>query len=165
MSSKKITKIIFSIYLIFLIWIILFKMQFSFEYMPYIRNINLIPFSESVIVNGKIDFSEIIDNAIAFIPFGIFMGMLIEDKKFIKKVFPIFITSLLLESMQYILHIGATDITDLIMNTLGGIIGILIFKIFYKIFKEKTYKIINIISLIVAILMILLIFAIIVSNI
>lgn len=165
MNSKKVTKVLFSIYLIALIWIILFKMQFSFEYLPYIRNINLIPFAESVIVNGKIDFSEIINNVIIFVPFGILTCMLMENKKFIKRIFPAFITSLFLEIMQYILHIGATDITDLIANTLGGIIGILIFELFYKIFKEKTYKIINIISLIVAILIMLLIFVIIVSNI
>lgn len=165
MSSKKITKFLFLIYLISLIWIILFKMQFSLRSLPYIRNINLIPFGESVIVNGKIYLKEIIFNAIIFIPFGIFMSVLIQHTKFIQKVFPVFVTSLLLESMQYILHIGATDITDLITNTFGGILGILIFKLFYKIFKEKTYKIVNIISLIAAILIILLILIIIVANI
>lgn len=165
MNSKKITKVLFLIYLIALIWIILFKMQFSLEYLPYIRNINLIPFAESVVVNGKIYFPEIVNNAIIFIPFGVFMCMLIEDKKAIKRIIPVLGTSLLLEIMQYILHIGATDITDLITNTFGGIIGIFIFEIFYKIFKEKTYKIINIISLIAAILIILLILIIIVSNI
>ena len=54
MESKKITKALCIIYLMFLTWIILFKMQFAFQELPDIRSINLIPFKESVMVNGKL---------------------------------------------------------------------------------------------------------------
>lgn len=72
MKSKKFTMGLLIFYLIVLTWIIIFKLQFSFENLPHIRNINLIPFGESVIINGKMDFGEIIQNALAFIPFGVF---------------------------------------------------------------------------------------------
>lgn len=82
MESKKITKILCIIYLLFLTWIILFKMSTSLEELPHIRNINLVPFGESVIVNGRISFAEMLDNVVAFVPFGIFTGILLEKSAF-----------------------------------------------------------------------------------
>lgn len=81
-----------------------------------------------------------------------------------EKIIPIFITSLIFEILQFIFAIGASDITDLIGNTLGGIIGIGIFYIMSKFFKEKTYKIVNIISLIAATMLILLVSVLIIAN-
>ena len=59
--------------------------------------------------------------------------------------------------MQFILAIGATDITDLIGNTFGGILGIGVFYLFSKVFKNKTNNIFNILALIATILLIVLI--------
>lgn len=82
MESKKITKILCIIYLLFLTWIILFKMSTSLEELPHIRSINLVPFWESVIVNGRISFAEMLANVVAFVPFGIFTGILLEKSAF-----------------------------------------------------------------------------------
>lgn len=82
MESKKITKILCIIYLLFLTWIILFKMSTSLEELLHIRSINLVPFGESVIVNGRISFAEMLDNVVAFVPFGIFTGILLEKSAF-----------------------------------------------------------------------------------
>lgn len=143
-----ITKVLLLIYVIILTWIILFKMQFDLEHLPYIRGINLIPFGESVIVNGKIYLSEIINNLIVFIPVGVYIGMIKKENKFLPKLIPIFFLTLFYEIMQFILHIGATDITDLIMNTLGGAIGIVIINGIYKLFKnkERTDKVLNVLA-------------------
>ena len=155
------------IYVIIISWIILFKMQFNLESLPYIRSINLIPFAESVIVNGKIYFGEIINNLIVFIPVGLYIGMLEKNKKFDKKVIPIFILTLIFETLQFILHIGATDITDVIMNTLGGIVGIIIINTLYKIFKnnEKVDMVLNILAIICTIAVVGLIATLIIVNI
>lgn len=166
MKSKKLTSILLGIYAIIISWIIVFKMQFSFDSLPYIRSINLIPFGESVIVNGKIYFGEIINNLIVFIPVGLYMGMIWKDKKILKKVVPILSLTLIFECLQYILHVGASDITDIIMNTLGGIIGILVINCLYKIFKnnEKVDKVLNILATICTIGVIGLITILIISN-
>lgn len=165
--SKKLTSILFAIYVIIISWIIVFKMQFSLDTLPYIRSINLIPFGESVIINGKIYFGEIINNLIVFIPVGLYIGMLCKDIKFIKKILPILTLTLIYESLQYIFHVGATDITDIIMNTLGGIIGILAINCLYKIFKnkEKVDKVLNILATICTVGVVCLIILLIVVNI
>lgn len=147
MGSKKITKCLLAVYIIALIFIILFKMQLPFQSMPHIRNINLIPFGASVIINGSIDFDEIITNFIAFIPFGIFTGMLSEKKSVLAKTAPAFLTSLLLETAQFVFAIGASDITDLLMNTLGGMAGTGCYMVLSKIFGNKTNKILNMICM------------------
>ncbi|MFB8834232.1 glycopeptide resistance protein VanZ1 [Clostridioides difficile] len=168
MKSRKhnITKGLFIVYIIILTWIILFKLQFdisSLETMN-LRSINLIPFAGSLIINNRVDISEIILNVAIFVPFGIYVCMLKEEWSFIKKVIPIFITSLVFETLQYIFALGASDITDLIGNTIGGIIGIAVFMLLSKIFKNNTIKIINVLALIVTIIVVLFLGLVIFAN-
>ena len=154
MKSKKMTVGLLIFYLIALVWIILFKLQFSTADLPHIRNINLVPFAESVIIK----------NGVAFIPYGVFVHILWEQKSFVTQCVPILATSLLLEVLQFVFAIGASDITDLIMNSLGGIAGILIGVCLQKIAKINWIRIINIISFIGAVLMTVLIAILLVVN-
>ena len=127
---------------------------------------NVIPFNGSVIVNGKIDLSEIYMNVIIFIPFGIYISMLNYDTCFIKKVVPIATVSLSYEILQFIFAIGASDITDFIGNTCGGILGIGIYAVFVNFIKDKcrANKIINRLASIGTIIMILLLFMLVAMN-
>ena len=59
--ANRITIILFISYLVALCWILLFKLGVRFSYMGN-RKVNLIPFSEPLILNGKIDVGEIILN-------------------------------------------------------------------------------------------------------
>lgn len=149
-KQQLLTTCLLVVYLLTLTWIIIFKMQFSIQELDYLRGINLIPFHESVIVNNRIELSEIYDNILVFVPFGIYVSMLKNHWSFLKKVAPIAGVSLLYEVLQFIFAIGASDITDLIGNTLGGIIGIAIYFVFRRLLKTdfKTNKILNIFALI-----------------
>lgn len=164
LKYKKITSILFIVYFMMLTWIIVFKMELSMSNLVAERSINLIPFKESVIVNGKISFSEIIDNAIVFIPVGVFTAMLADNWKFIKMAAVPFGISLFYEITQYIFAVGACDITDLINNTLGGIVGILIFKLRRKVLGDKAYKVVNIFSIMCVVLIVIMIGALIFLN-
>jgi glycopeptide antibiotics resistance protein len=93
-------------------------------------------------------FKEIIMNVIIFVPYGVYISMLKENWNILKRTAPIFLTSLAYESLQYILSIGASDITDLIGNTLGGISGVVLFWLLSKVLKDNTIKVINILALI-----------------
>lgn len=164
MKSKKITSVLLICYLVVLVWIIIFKMQFSLETLPHIRNINLIPFGQSVIVNGKLDFTEIINNAVAFIPYGLFIHILWEQKPLWKQILPVAATSLLFEIIQFLFAVGATDITDLISNSLGGIAGIMAALAVHKAAKNNWIKIINLISMIGAVVLMLFIVLLLLAN-
>lgn len=147
-KEQKITLVLLIIYLTILTWIILLKTQFSFSALGHYRSVNLIPFAGSVVINGKMDMDEIVNNFIVFIPVGLYLGMLMPKVPAIKKIAPIFGLSLLYEVIQFIFAIGASDITDLIMNTLGGAIGIFLVFLITKLLKEKTVKILNIAAII-----------------
>ena len=71
-------------------------------------------------------------NLIIFIPFGILLSHLIKDRRTIKVLAISFIFSLIIELFQLITIIGAFMLNDLILNTLGGLIGVVIYKIMMK---------------------------------
>ena len=162
--QRNLTRILFAIYFLILVWILLFKMSFSLDELYKSRSINLIPFMGSVVVNGRIYINEIIDNILVFIPLGIYICMLKEDWSILRKISVGFFISLGIEVLQFILSIGATDITDLIGNTLGGIIGIGVFYLFSKVFKNKTNNIINTLALIATILLLAFISILLIAN-
>ena len=164
--QRKLTIGLFIVYFLVLTWIILFKMNFSFEDLVSSRSVNLIPFGDSMIVNGRIDIKEIIYNMIVFIPFGIYVCMINDKWSVLKKILSIAGVSLSYEVLQFIFAIGAFDITDLIGNTFGGFIGILIYYFIGKLFKsnQKINKVLNIIALILTVLIVLFLTLLIVVN-
>lgn len=127
---NKLSKIIFAYYLFFLFWGILFKFNIQdtlniAQNFPT-RSLNLSPFSAS---GGRL---EVIFNVLIFIPFGFFSIYLSKNKSFLGKLWMIFVVSFFVEILQYFLGIGASDVTDLITNTFGGLIGIIIYQITQK---------------------------------
>ncbi len=149
-KQQNVTKALFIIYLIVLTWIILFKMQIHITelFQDRYRNVNLVPFQGSLATNKMTALKEIIMNVIIFVPYGVYISMLKENWNILKKTAPIFLTGLAYESLQYILSIGASDITDLIGNTLGGMFGIVLFLLLSKVLKDNTIKVINILAMI-----------------
>lgn len=127
---NNLSKIIFAYYLFFLFWGILFKFNIQdtlniAQNFPT-RSLNLSPFSAS---GGRL---EVIFNVLIFIPFGFFSIYLSKNRSFLGKLWMIFTVSFLVEILQYFLGIGASDVTDLITNTFGGLIGIVIYQITQK---------------------------------
>ncbi|MCC0661892.1 VanZ family protein [Clostridioides sp. ZZV14-6154] len=163
---KIISCVLFMLYLVLLVWIILFKLQFRINDIGYTRSINLIPFHYSTSVGEQFHFKEVIDNILIFIPFGVLLSMLSSRMKLQNKVLIIFGTSFIFEMIQYILAIGSTDITDLITNMFGGIIGISLYALLLKILKDKqkTDTVISTLAGIVAVLFLVLMTVLLLSN-
>lgn len=148
-QTRKFTTLLFITYLLILAWILLFKLGVQFSYMTT-RGVNLVPFKAPTIINGSVDKGEMILNVIVFFPVGVYVSMLLERWTFLKKLFLVFLISLIIEVLQYTMAIGALDVTDLITNTSGGLIGILFYQIIESISSDsvKAKKIINIIALV-----------------
>ncbi len=138
--KKNFLAVMFFIYFLVLTWIIVFKMCTSWDAaagLGNVRSINLIPLKGSMIVNGKLSISEIMQNVIAFLPFGVYLRALSEDRNIMKEVGAIALTSVIYETLQYILAIGRTDITDVIANTIGGAAGILVCFLIEKLCRKE----------------------------
>lgn len=147
---------IFFVYFVLLIWLVLFKFQTNLSVLTNHRSINLIPFSETMEVNGRFELSEIIYNILVFVPLGVYLVVLKPAWPFVKKFILCISCSLLFEVLQYVFAIGASDITDLISNSMGGVLGILLGKVFYRLFSKKATIIINTIASIILVLAVIL---------
>ena len=151
-------------YAFMLVWIILFKMDVSVENFGQMRSINLVPFTQSVIVNNKLDVSEIIQNVLAFVPLGVLVYTIWQEKSWRFRLCCIVFTSIVLEVMQYILGVGASDITDVITNTLGGVAGLGVALGLSKLFPKSWKTVINSVSLVCGILLGALVLLLVVMN-
>lgn len=147
-KNRRLTEILFVIYLVALVWIIVFKMQFSFSEADLMRSVNLQPYAAPTRIGGEIVYEEIIFNILAFVPFGLYAEILLKKWNVFQKTLLFFTVSLLFEVVQYVFAIGVSDITDLINNVLGGIIGMLLYKGMEKAMssRHKTHKYVNIVA-------------------
>lgn len=153
-ADDRLTQVLLLIYFAVLGWIILLKFGVEFSYMEE-RKINLVPF-----VKGYYDKMETILNVVIFIPLGIYTGILFRHRSFQIHLIAFFLVSLILEGLQYGIKLGTLDITDLLTNTIGGIIGYLFVSALGKLNLNplKTQKQINFIAAIGTFLIVLLLF-------
>jgi glycopeptide antibiotics resistance protein len=146
-KQNTITAILCIVYLLLLTGIILFKLPFySPEISDGIRVINLIPFQGSFDENGVLIWREIIENILIFVPSGIYICMFKREWSFARKVIPVIGLTFAFEILQFIFALGRSDITDILGNTLGGIIGIGLFSLSFTILKNRTIKIVTIVA-------------------
>ena len=161
-KQRRLSYIVFGVYFILLIWLVLFKFATNLSEIPRMRSINLIPFYYNQETNTHL--REILYNIIVFVPLGVYVQILKEDWKKAKKCMVVLLTSFLFEVVQFVFAIGASDVTDLIGNTLGGIVGILFCIIMKKIAPKKYNSIINILGMLIEIAAIGLILLLLVAN-
>ena len=141
-KQKRLSYCVFGIYIVLLAWLVLFKFATSLSELPSIRGINFIPFYYDK--ETSVHLKEILYNVIVFVPLGVYVEIFKEEWKIATKCLVAFVTSLLFEAVQFIFAIGASDVTDIIGNTFGGIVGILFCIVMKKIAPKKFLSIINI---------------------
>ncbi|MEG0285228.1 MULTISPECIES: VanZ family protein [Vagococcus] len=94
-------------------------------------NISLIPFQQGILYSDYL-------NILMFIPLGIILPLMWRKyHQFSKTLSYGFGLSLLIEISQLFTRFRATDINDLIMNSLGVCMGWLIYRIFSKLILKK----------------------------
>jgi glycopeptide antibiotics resistance protein len=147
MKNKKLIKILFYIYIAFLILFVVLKFDGSFERIislhnsiienekDGLRNINLIPFrSISPYLRNITEpyaFKNILANILVFIPLGFFVTN--KNSKNVFKALIICLGVILsIECIQLLFKIGFFDVDDIILNFIGSLIGIGINKILIK---------------------------------
>jgi len=139
-----------------MLWLVLFKLSSNpvavlAHYQT--RSLNFIPFAGASLAH----ISETISNIIVFIPFGLLLGVNFKGFKIWHTVAYIGSFSVAMEVLQYIFAIGTSDITDVITNTLGGLIGLWLYKVASKrIDNKKLDYWIAIVTMVVIVILLLL---------
>ena len=147
MKNKKLLRLLFYIYIAFLILFVVLKFDGSFERIislhnsiienekDGLRNINLIPFrSISPYLKNITEpyaFKNILANILVFIPLGFFVSN--KNSKNVFKALIICLGVILsIELIQLLFKIGFFDVDDIILNFIGSLIGMGINKILIK---------------------------------
>ena len=95
---------------------------------------NYIPFKEifRYEVGSRLFIKNIIGNVLLFLPYGYFASDYLKSKKILPICFLTMLVSVTIEYVQ--LNIGRTfDIDDVILNTIGGIFGYLLYRLIERI--------------------------------
>lgn len=144
--GKKSRFLLFAVYLAMLCYFLFFAESMGRTFSERQYHYNLLPFKEitrfwkyrqtlgfvSVALN-------LAGNVVAFIPFGTFLpGIFVRCRRFFLTTLLSFEFSLCVEVIQLIWKVGSFDVDDILLNTLGGMIGYMIFLIYYKIRHPKT---------------------------
>jgi glycopeptide antibiotics resistance protein len=138
--GKILSRGLLALYIAILIWLVLFKFSLHISHVlaHHHRSLNLIPFAAPSIVNGQINYGEMVYNCIFFIPLALLLHVNFKKVGFLSKLAFILFFSLAAEIIQFIFAIGATDITDVITNTLGGFIGLKLYDVSNKYIISKN---------------------------
>jgi len=113
--------------LIFIIYILCLYFVVTGQDINY-GGVNLVPFKEMFRYQfGSYKFMKnIVGNILLFIPYGFFSSYYLNNRKISTNVILCLIATCCIESIQY--YIGRVfDIDDIMLNTLGGFIGCLMF--------------------------------------
>lgn len=79
-------------------------------------------------------------NVVGFIPFGLLLPLLFRRRPyFILTVIYGFLFSLGLELTQWFMAVGSFDVDDLFLNTMGVIVGYVVFRILNKVLPIRDY--------------------------
>lgn len=98
-------------------------------------DINIYPFREiwryiryGNVLGTRAVLTNLVGNVIGFLPFGALVPLMFRGaRKLWRTALLSFEISALVEVTQLIFHVGCFDVDDMILNTLGGVLGYLMF--------------------------------------
>lgn len=77
--------------------------------------------------------TNLLGNIFIFVPFGFFMALASKKRSLIVTTFLSCMLSLTVEIFQLISRVGSFDVDDLLLNTIGGILGYVVYIIMEKV--------------------------------
>lgn len=117
--------VLFAVYLVVLVWLVLWKLHAPSIGGESMRGLKLTPFVAAE-GYGASQPREVLGNIAVFVPFGLYLGLVARSWSWSAVVGVVAATSTALELLQFALAVGATDSSDVIANTAGGLVGFLI---------------------------------------
>ncbi|HEY5230542.1 MAG TPA: VanZ family protein, partial [Galbitalea sp.] len=135
--------VLFAIYALLLVGVVLFKFPFQYQLTTSGRHLNLIPFGGSF-ANPRLGIGEVVENALIFVPYGVYLSMVSGPWNLGKRILVIAATSVAFETIQFVFAIGRSDITDVLGNTFGGLVGVGVYALSVRILGQRTNRVVTI---------------------
>lgn len=134
--SRILGKILFVLYIIFVFYFLLISEIYGRTGEMQEYHYNLVLFQE---IKRFWNYREqlgifaaatnLLGNVLIFLPFGFFMAMASKYRSFLSTLIYSFALSLTIELSQLFMKVGCFDVDDLLLNTIGGILGFITFLI------------------------------------
>ncbi|MEV8147236.1 VanZ family protein [Arthrobacter sp. NPDC080031] len=131
---------VFSLYAAFLLKLLLFSRAPGSE-----RSINLIPFASIAEYafshspgTERVAFANVVGNILIFIPLGVYASWLPHRVAVWRTMLTVASVSVAVEVIQGVFGVGASDIDDVILNFVGGLVGILTFRLLSVILHKRS---------------------------
>lgn len=137
-KRQKLGWVIFIVYLVSLAYFLFFSEDFGRgSHLQEEYAYNLVPFKEIRrfivywhIVGIQSFFLNIVGNTAGFMPFGFFLPVISRrSRRWYNTILLSFLFSLCIETTQLVFRVGSFDVDDMILNTLGGTLGFILYKI------------------------------------
>ena len=137
-KRQKLGWVIFIVYLIFLAYFLFFSEDFGRgSHLQEEYAYNLVPLKEirrfityRHVVGIKSFLLKIVGNIAGFMPFGFFLPVISRrSRHWYNMVLLSFLFNLSIVSVQLVFKVGSFDVDDMILNTLGGILGFIFYRI------------------------------------
>lgn len=130
---------VFAVYAVFALKLLLFSRPPGSE-----RSLNLIPFASisHYLFDGssgarRFTFGNVVGNVLLFVPLGAYLSVL--TKTTVARTMVIVASaSVTVEIIQGVFALGASDIDDVILNCLGGFLGIQLFLLLRVILRDRA---------------------------
>lgn len=148
-KRQKMGWVIFVCYLIFLAYFLFFSEDFGRgSHIQEEYAYNLVPFKEIKrfityrhVVGNYSFLLNIVGNIAGFMPFGFFLPVISRrSRHWYNTVLLSFLFSLCIESVQLVFKVGSFDVDDMILNTVGGTLGYILYRIVQTIRVRRKRK-------------------------
>lgn len=138
-------KVMFVLYIAFLVYFLCFAEWYGRTEVTKGYRYNLVLFKEIMRfieyreeLGAFAVFANLFGNILIFLPYGFFISMASTCRSFFQTLFYSFALSLGVEIFQLFTRVGSFDVDDLVLNTLGGALGYILFLV-CNIIRRKCY--------------------------
>lgn len=133
---RRLGKLLFVLYIIFLIYFLCLAEWYGREsvWQEYRYNLELfreikrfLTYREQLGMFAV--FANLLGNILIFVPFGFFISMASRKRSFFMTLFYSMSLSLGVEIVQLLTRVGSFDVDDILLNTIGGVFGFILFAV------------------------------------
>ncbi len=146
-AQKAIMWIIFILYMAVTLYFLFFaaemgrsnaKAEYSYNLEPFKEIARFVEWAKISETGFKAMMINVVGNIACFIPYGILLPVNVKKAdRFVSVLLISAATSLVIESVQLITRLGSFDVDDIFLNTLGGVLGYLIYVIILRFRRNK----------------------------
>lgn len=137
--------VLFLLYFMVLFYFLFFSEEMGRTYSERAYHYNLVPLKEIgrflkywKVLGMKAVLLNIVGNVLAFVPFGAFLPIFsARSRKLWRTTYYSFELSLLVEVLQLIFRVGSFDVDDLLLNTLGGMLGFFVYLLVIRVWRGE----------------------------